>query len=221
VWFCQGVWHAERNEYLAARHALQRGLDLASRENDEEGIANCLEQLAWLETEAFNHHEAIRVAALALDAARDDWQRARALDARANARHRLHEHRAARADLLRAAEAYALADDDEWAKNARRRADGDRLLHLLHQFPTWVFRDRDMSTREAAFRKQFQPLYWWVVGIVFVWPLVGAGLAGLVPRGGWRVGLAVASLAPMLLLGVLIIVGAVLTKRNDRRDRSE
>lgn len=173
-----GVWHAERDEYLPARHALERSLKIARDEAEPLGAAACLEHLAWLETDAFHHREAIELATEALAAATDDWQRARALDARANARHRLHEHVAARADLLEAAQAFDAAGQPDWATDCRRRAGGDRVLHYLHYLPSWVFRHKDMSTRASAMRRERQPFYWWVAGFTLVWT-VGFALGAM------------------------------------------
>jgi len=195
VFYTLGRWHLDRDEYLPARHALERALKIARENADPVGEAYALEHLAWLEVEAYHHKEGIALASEAFEKAQDDWQRARALDARANARHRSHEHLAARADLLRAAELFAAADDAEWAEDCRRRASGDKLLHYLHYLPTWVFRDRDMSSRAAAMKRPFQPLLLWLGLFLLLWTL-GFTFGAVALR---RPVLSI----PMLILGIL------------------
>ena len=204
-----GAWHAERDEYLPARHALERGLKLAREASDSTGEAYCLEQLAWLEADAFHHQAAIELAGEAHAAAKDDWQRGRALDARGNARHRLHDHLSARADLLEAARAFGAAGEPEWAKDCRRRADGDRLLHYLHYLPSWVFRHKDMSTRESAFKRQFQPFWLWLIGLSATWTAVWTVAAKLEPDKRLRgilVTVAVVPISVMIALSTLLVV---------------
>lgn len=215
-----GAWHAERDEYLPARRALERGLELAREASDSTGEAHCLEQLAWLEADAYHHHAAIELASEAHAAAQDDWQRGRALDARGSARHRLHDHLRARADLLEAARAFEAAGEPEWAKDCRRRADGDRLLHYLHYLPSWVFRHKDMSTREAAFKRQFQPFWLWLVGLSGVWAAVWSVAAKLEPDGRLRVILVTVAAVPIsvtVALSTLLVVLLLVQRFRARR----
>ncbi|MBK7579466.1 MAG: hypothetical protein IPI67_04590 [Myxococcales bacterium] len=204
-----GLWHAERNEYLPARHAFERALELARRVEHELGQALCLEQLAWLEVEAFHHQAAISIADEALEAALDDWQRARALNARANARHRLHEHLAARADLLEAARLFEQAGEPEWGKDCRDRAAGDRLLHYLHYLPSWVFRHKDMSSREASMRREFQPFLLWIVAMSSLWMFGFTALAFRYPRGTLRKAVGFIATLPIGFLAFIAAVGII------------
>jgi hypothetical protein len=81
-----------------------------------------------------------------------------------------------------------------------------------------VFRDKDMATRGSALRRQRQPLFWWLAGALLFWPALSLAVAGALPRGPVRGVLAFAALAPLMGLFALVVVGAVITKKNDGQD---
>lgn len=217
-----GRWHVQRDEYLPARRALDRALEVTRDAGVEPGVAACLLELAWLEVEAFHHDAAIELATRALDVVDDDWHRGWALDARATARHRLHDHLGARADLLEATRAFEAADAAEWVKSCKQRASGDRLLHYLHYLPSWVFRHKDMSTRESAFRRPFQPFPIWIVTVASVWSGAWLFAATRVPRGGARLLFTtLAVLPPAVLISGSTVLVVLLVAQKLRQKREE
>lgn len=141
-------WHADRQHYLPARHALDRALKL-ERDAEDDGRVETLLALSSIEAEAFHNEDAVRFADEALAAARAPHERGQALRARAEGLGQLHRHAEARAALLEARRAFDEAGWDEWAWEARNRSITERVLVLLHRLPRWLFEPGDMSTREA------------------------------------------------------------------------
>lgn len=211
--FHLGRWHSARDEYLPARHHLDRALELAREFEAEVAIAHNLEELASLELEAYHHDEAIRVATEAVAAALDDGQRGAALATRAMARHRLHDHAGAAADLLEAAAAFEAAGDRDWVEHCRNRAKQDRVLHVLHRLPRWVFRHKDLSSRQAALKRQFNPFLVWV-GLLWFLLLVGPPVAAVfVESRLFRQLMFAVTFLALGAMGVVVATAAVLMTR--------
>ena len=160
-----GRWHLLRDEYLPSRRAFDRALGFARQGDDAAEVSNCLSDLSALETFAFHHEDALRLAAEAERAAPTAFWKAYALEAQETVLARLHHHDVARATLLEAAGCFEEAGEPESAKSARHRARQHAIHAFLHRLPTWVYRRADLSTRETAARKGFQPLGAWVLGL--------------------------------------------------------
>lgn len=205
-----GRWHLSGDEYLPARRALDRALTFARADDDAADVSSCLADLAYLEAHAFHHEDAISLATEAERVAPTAFWKAYALEAREAPLDRLHRHDAARATLLEAARHFEEAGEDSSAKDARRRARAHRVHSWLHRLPTWVFRPADLSTREAAAVRVFQPLGAWIVGLMLasalLWTHLSLTLAAREERGWVLLLLMLIALYPWAAMLTLVLL---------------
>lgn len=218
-----GAWHAAREQYLPARHALERAVN-AARAADGDGLVEALVERSALEAACLHDDEAEQFAAEALAAARAPHERGQALRAQADALGHQHRHREARIAAMDAARAFDEAGWSELAGESRTRAWSERILVWLHRLPRWLYEPGDTSSlpahraHPARFGRVFALLFFVAVVAWLAWI---EACAALIPHVEVRAGrLALLVLAVMPGAAVLGVVAAGLWRgRREARRR--